>query len=88
MTERNESMPMLKLLKRNSSTMTSSSARRMLIGFDTSKNSNSNFLHRLDRMISVKSKPKSRVSPHVADVKYTPGEGIKLLAKAVNRLND
>ena len=51
--------------------------RRLIIGFEANKNSNGNFLRKLDRMIAVSSRPKSRVSSHVEDVKYTPGEGIK-----------
>ncbi len=39
-------------------------------------------------MIAVSSRPKSRVSAHVEDIKYTPGEGIKQMVKAVSALND
>eukprot|EP00347_Sterkiella_histriomuscorum_P016786 403351858 len=65
-----------------------SSQRRLIIGFEANKNTNGNFLRKLDRMISVSSRPKSRVSSHVEDIKYAPGEGIKQMAKAVSALND
>ena len=62
--------------------------RRLIIGFEANKNTNGNFLRKLDRMIAVSARPKSRVSQHVEDVRFTPGEGIKQLTKAVTALND
>lgn len=49
----------------------------MIIGFEANKNINGNFMRKLDRMITVSSKPKSHISPHVADMKFAPGEGLK-----------
>ena len=60
----------------------------MIIGFEASKNMNSNFLRKLDRMIQVSGKPKSKIAAHVENVKYAPGEGIKQISKALNALND
>jgi hypothetical protein len=51
--------------------------RKLVIGFEASKNMNGNFLRKLDRMLAVNAHPKSRVSSHVEDVRYAPGEGIK-----------
>ena len=75
-------MQLLKTLK------SSKSQRRMIIGFEASKNMNSNFLRKLDRMISVSGHPKSKIPSHVENVKYAPGEGIKQLSKALHSLND
>lgn len=76
------------LLKQLTSNKGNQSQRRLIIGFEANKNINGNFLRKLDRMISVSSRPKSRVSQHVEDVKYAPGEGIKQMAKAVTALNN
>lgn len=50
------------LLKQIMQNKSNSSQRRLIIGFEANKNTNGNYLRKLDRMISVSSRPKSRVS--------------------------
>ena len=62
--------------------------RRVLMGFDAGKNQNGNFLQRLDRMIGINSRPKSRVSSKVKDMKYAAGEGNRQISNAITVLNN
>ena len=39
-------------------------------------------------MIQVNARPKSRLSPHVSDMKYMTGESFKQMRVALEKLND